>query len=94
MPPSAVAPGGSELWRAAHTERRRDVRQIILEARCNDIVQPGGADLVKTVKRVTIKAMRSHEPGALGDFRIASDKHPAFTGCDRFVGVEAEDTGI
>src|SRR6266478_1826773 len=71
-----------------------EIRHIVLVAWGNYLVVPGGLPGVKPVKRVTADTVQAHHSHPLSQLRTPRDDHPALSGRDRLVRIEAEDRDV
>ncbi len=71
-------------------DRRRDIGQVVLEPRRDDLVVPARHLRREAVEGVAAHAVQAHRPHARRHLGVAGHDHAAFAGRDRLVGVEAE----
>ena len=89
LAPGSHLLGALELHEA---DRRREVRQVVLEAHILDLVIPAAAGHV-ALPGITADAVQPHHPSAVRDRVVVGHEHPALAGRDRLGGVEAERAG-
>ena len=73
-------------------DRRREVRQVVLEPGRLDLVVPAAGGRV-ALPGVAADAVEAHRPRPVGERRVVGREHPALAGRDRLGRVEAERPG-